>query len=348
MKKFLFLFILATGCTLALSAKVQIGDLYYFLDDDNGTATVTWEKFGSKANYEGHASIDIPGKVIYEGKSYRVNLIGNNAFNSCQMTTVVISDNIEKISQDAFNRCTNLSTIIWGKAGSLKEIEQNSFSNCAIESLTIPDGVQTLWNSFCFCRHLKTVVIPASAEAIKYHCFVGCDSLKAIYVDPANPNYCSEDGLLFDKQKTTLLTYPLGRPDRRFSVPESVTRIDDHVFYESGEHLQTVILHAGVKSLGYQTFCFSEVDTIISYAIVPPTIDTETFLCCYAIMYAPDGSCEDYLPVWHQRVYPLSSLPQGLEDVQEDKVQCTKILRDGNIYIRREDKTYNALGAEVK
>lgn len=349
MKKALFLFILATGCSLTLSAqKVLIGDLYYYLNDKDGTASVTWDKFGEKTNYQGHATIDIPGDVNYEGKNYRVNEIGTYAFNSCQMTSVVISDNIEIIAKDAFNRCTNLSSIGWGQAGKLKEIAQNAFSNCAFETVTIPDGVKTLWNSFNFCRYLQVVTIPASVEEIKSHCFVGCSALTAVHVDPANPNYCSEDGLLLDKQKFTLLTYPLARPDRCFIVPESVTRIDNLVFYESGEQLQTIILHAGVTSLGYQTFYFSQLDTIISYAIVPPSIDTETFKDCYAIMYAPDETYMDYRSVWHEWVYPMSSLPQGIEDVQEDKVQCTKILRNGNIFIRREDKTYNALGTEVK
>jgi len=349
MRKTLFLFALVTGFTLGLSAqKVQIGDLYYYLNDNNGTASVTWDKFGEKTNYQGHATIDIPGDVNYEGKNYRVTEIGNSAFMSCQLTSVVISDNIEIIAKDAFNRCTNLSSIGWGQAGKLKEIAQNAFSNCAFETVTIPDGVKTLWNSFNFCRNLQVVTIPASVEEIKAPCFIGCDSLTAIHVDAANPNYCAEDGLLFDKQKTILLAYPLACQNKRFILPESVAKIGDLVFYEAGEYPQTVILHAGVTNIGYQSFFFSQLDTLISYSVVPPTIDTETFKECYAVMYAPDESYMDYRTAWHEWVYPLSALAEGVETVQTSSSAIRKEVLNGHVIIRRDDKLYTLDGKEIK
>ena len=264
------------------------------------------------------------------------------------MTSVVISDNIEIIAKDAFNRCTNLSSIGWGQAGKLKEIAQNAFSNCAFETVTIPDGVKTLWNSFNFCRNLQVVTIPASVEEIKSHCFVGCSALTAVHVDPANPNYCAEDGLLFDKQKTILLAYPLACQNKRFILPESVTKIGDLVFYEAGEYPQTVILHSGVTNIGYQSFFFSQLDTLISYSVVPPTIDTETFKECYAVMYAPDESYMDYRTAWHEWVYPLSALAEGVETVQTSSSAIRKEVLNGHVIIRRDDKLYTLDGKEIK
>ena len=348
MKKALLLITLI-ACSMVLSAqKVLIGNLYYYLNDQNGTACVTWDKFGEKTNYQGHATIIIPGDVSYDGKNYRVTEIGNSAFLSCQLTSVVISDNIEIIAKDAFNRCTNLSSIGWGQAGKLKEIAQNAFSNCAFETVTIPDGVKTLWNSFNFCRNLQVVTIPASVEEIKSHCFVGCSALTAVHVDPANPNYCAEDGLLFDKQKTILLAYPLACQNKRFILPESVTKIGDLVFYEAGEYPQTVILHAGVTNIGYQSFFFSQLDTLISYSVVPPTIDTETFKECYAVMYAPDESYMDYRTAWHEWVYPLSALAEGVETVQTSSSAIRKEVLNGHVIIRRDDKLYTLDGKEIK
>lgn len=349
MRKTLLLITLVTGFTLALSAqKVQIGNLYYYLNDQNGTATVTWDKFGEKTNYQGLASIDIPGDVTYEGQNYRVNEIGQYAFNSCQMTSVILSDNIETIGKSAFERCINLSSIGWGQAGKLKEIAQNAFSNSGLTTLTLPDGVKTIWNSFNYCSRLQVVTIPASLEEIKAPCFIGCDSLTAIHVDAANLNYCAEDGLLFDKQKSILLAYPLACQNKRFILPESVTKIGDLVFYEAGEYPQTVILHAGVTNIGYQSFFFSQLDTLISYSVVPPTIDTETFKECYAVMYAPDESYMDYRTAWHEMVYPLSMLSQGIETVQPASSAIRKEIIDGQVFIRRDDKLYIIDGNEIK
>ena len=349
MKKTLFLFALVTGFTLGLSAqKVQIGDLYYYLNDNNGTASVTWDKFGEKTNYQGHATIIIPGDVSYDGKNYRVNEIGTYAFNSCQMTSVVLPDNIETIAKSAFEKCKNLSSIGWGQAGKLKEIAQNAFSNSGLTTLALPDGVKTIWNSFNYCSRLQVVTIPASLEEIKAPCFIGCDSLTAIHVDAANLNYCAEDGLLFDKQKNILLAYPLACQNKRFILPESVTKIGDLVFYEAGEYPQTVILHAGVTNIGYQSFFFSQLDTLISYSVVPPTIDTETFKECYAVMYAPDESYMDYRTAWHEWVYPLSALAEGVETVQTSSSAIRKEVLNGHVIIRRDDKLYTLDGKEIK
>ena len=40
--------------------------------------------------------------------------------------------------------------------------------------------------------------------------------------------------------------------------------------------------------------------------------------------------------------------PQGIDNVQGNKAQCTKVIRDGMLLIEKNGKTYNALGAEVK
>jgi uncharacterized repeat protein (TIGR02543 family) len=39
---------------------------------------------------------------------------------------------------------------------------------------------------------------------------------------------------------------------------------------------------------------------------------------------------------------------QGMDDVQSDKVQCTKVIRDGQLLIIRDGKMYNVMGAEVR
>ena len=39
---------------------------------------------------------------------------------------------------------------------------------------------------------------------------------------------------------------------------------------------------------------------------------------------------------------------EGMEDVLRTDVPCTKVLRNGQLFIIRDGKTYNALGVELK
>ena len=60
--------------------------------------------------------------------------------------------------------------------------------------------------------------------------FSGCSSLTEISVAEDNTVYTSENGVLFDKAKTALLTYPAGKPKAEYVIPDSVTRIGTYAF----------------------------------------------------------------------------------------------------------------------
>ena len=67
--------------------------------------------------------------------------------------------------------------------------------------------------AFFGCSSLTSVTIPDSVTSIGPLAFSGCSSLTAINVHAANPNYSSVDGVLFDKNQTTLIQCPGGKPD---------------------------------------------------------------------------------------------------------------------------------------
>ncbi|MBQ6066778.1 MAG: hypothetical protein IJK89_08140 [Clostridia bacterium] len=57
-----------------------------------------------------------------------------------------------------------------------------------------------------------------------------CDDVTEIEVVDENPFFSSEDGVLFNKDKTILLRYPPKKPDSSYTVPESVTEINAYAF----------------------------------------------------------------------------------------------------------------------
>ena len=78
---------------------------------------------------------------------------------------------------------------------------------------------------------LISVTIPDSVTNIGIHAFDGCDRLKKISVNANNTKYSSINGVLFNKNKTKLICYPMGRDDVSYVVPNSVTSIGSYAFY---------------------------------------------------------------------------------------------------------------------
>ena len=99
-----------------------------------------------------------------------------------------------------------------------------SFSG-TVTSVTIPDGVTTIGGAaFYNCTNLTSVTIPASVTNIGDQLCCYSSNLTAITVDPHNPLYSSQDGVLFDKSQTTLFVYPGGLVGS-YAIPGSVSTI---------------------------------------------------------------------------------------------------------------------------
>ncbi|MCR4959194.1 MAG: leucine-rich repeat domain-containing protein, partial [Prevotella sp.] len=83
--------------------------------------------------------------------------------------------------------------------------------------------------------------------------FSRCSALESIEVEEGNPVLCSVDGVLFNKEKTRLYSYPAADNRTSYTVPEGVTWIDSSAF-ASNQHLVSVSLPDDVTSLGASAF----------------------------------------------------------------------------------------------
>jgi len=94
------------------------------------------------------------------------------------------------------------------------------------------------WLAFNSCKTLTKVRIPKTIVDIKHYAgyedcknpFSGCTSLESIEVDEANPNMCSVDGVLFNKDTTWLFCYPAGLRSETYTIPDGVTRLGGNAF----------------------------------------------------------------------------------------------------------------------
>ena len=107
--------------------------------------------------------------------------------------------------------------------------------------------------AFESCSRLRSVTIPDSVTSIGDGAFLGCSSLTNIGVVDGNSEYTSQDGVLFDKNKTTLIQYLAGKKSDHYSIPDSVTSIGNQAFWGC-RSLTSVTIPDSVTSIGRDAF----------------------------------------------------------------------------------------------
>ena len=188
----------------------KCGTDFNYVLEDNGTLTVSGSgKMPDWSSYQQvpwHSKRDsIKNVIITSG----VTSIGNFAFFNCpQLEAVNIPDGIKSIGNSAFYYCNSLKNV------------------------TLPDSVISIGNwSFSYCTGLTNIIIPAATESIGYQAFYCCTGLEKIAVDYNNKSYSSDStGVLFNKDKTTIIRYPAGNTNYLYRIPSSVKNIDNYAF----------------------------------------------------------------------------------------------------------------------
>jgi len=100
-----------------------------------------------------------------------------------------------------------------------------------LTSVTFPTSVNSIGDGvFWGCTSIATISIPASVKKIGNYVFFGCLALTQIDADAANTNFSSVDGVLYNKDKSTLLVYPAGKPDVSYTIASTVDTIGSCAF----------------------------------------------------------------------------------------------------------------------
>ena len=131
----------------------------------------------------------------------------------------------------------------------------SAFINCTdLTAVTIPNSVISIeYQAFAGCAGLAAVTIPSSVTSIGYATFHGCTGLTSITVAADTyGNYSSLNGVLFNREQTTLIQYP-ARKIGAYAIPNSVTSIEGHAF-QGCTGLTSVTIPSSVTSIGSFTF----------------------------------------------------------------------------------------------
>ena len=148
------------------------------------------------------------------------------------LTEVTLDNRTTEINQDAFYLCSSLTSVNFGNNSQLTSIGENAFY---------------------YCNSLTSITIPDTVTSIGDYAFHNCSSLTSIEVDQTNTTYSSEDGVLFNKAKTTLIQYPIGNTRTSYIIPSSVTSIGKSAFYYCNS-LTSITIGKIVTNIYYNAF----------------------------------------------------------------------------------------------
>ena len=192
----------------------------------------------------GLTSISIPNSV---------RRIGKSVFEGCTgLTSITIPSSITSIEDAVFSSCSGLISI--NLPNSITSIGERAFEGCRnLANVSIPNSVTSIGErAFEGCCNLANISIPGSVTKIGQYAFRDCKCLVTIRVDGNNPNYSSKDGVLFNRNQTTLIQYPIGQKGS-YIIPNTVTKIEKSAF-DGCSSLTSVTIGNNVTNIGDSAF----------------------------------------------------------------------------------------------
>ncbi len=233
--------------------------------------------------------IDLSGSTVsaYTGKEgtigapstdYPANGIPTYAFyypsanlGKTSLTTFIYPVSVTTIGNNAFTNCISLNGSLTIPA-LVTTIGDYAFSCCSgfTGSLTIPSSVTTIGsNAFAYCRGFKgSIIIPSSITTIG-DAFWGCSGL--FEVNEANPNYSSLDGVLYNKNKTTLIQCLISKTGT-LTIPTSVTTIGNWAFWGCSGLTGSLTIPSSVTTIG--DWAFIDCSGLTGSLTIPSSVTT--------------------------------------------------------------------------
>ena len=206
--------------------------------------------------------------------------IYNGVFNSCKkLRSLILPKNLIAIGDSAFASCTSLEEIAIPE--SVTRIDDQVFTGCVnLSNVVLSQNVSRIGkNVFKDCTSLKSIRLPANLRKIDPGCFRGCSSLEKIEIDDKNRYFKSMNGIMFNKNKSTLICYPTCIKDEVYEIPDSVCVIEDWAFADA-KNIKKIIIPDSVERIGEGAFfrCENLEEIEIPYSV--DTIQDTAFRGC--------------------------------------------------------------------
>ena len=211
----------------------------------------------------------------------------------------------------------------------------------AVETLLLPNGLLEIGDfALHNARHLEQITIPAGVTRIGESAFEECRSLESVTF--AGKALCEIDDWAFYNCHTL----------KNITIPEGVTSIGKAAFFDCS-YLKEITLPSTVQTIADNAFgqC-QKVAKMTVNATTPPVVEAETFedIDRSIPLYVPIGTSLQYeaADYWCEFFNVIEyNAPTAIDNIPSSTANTHKLLRNGQLLIIRDGKTYNAMGQEM-
>lgn len=180
-----------------------------------------------------------------------LKILGPYAFTYCSaLKEISIPNTVTEICNHTFYRCAALETVVLPK--NLISIRTCAFQECwNLTNIEFPDTLQVIESTAFWGGKMKEIFIPKNVSSIGENPFHYCEA-ESITVDEENEIFTSVDGILYDKNVTTLLRAPCGIKGD-IILPDGVKTIAEEAFFEC-DALDSLEISASVERIESHAF----------------------------------------------------------------------------------------------
>ncbi len=304
--------------------------------------------WGLLANLTALDSIRIPAQVFNESGYNEPEKLSYVELNSGEIT-----GNVCNVIQRSYKTLRTLDASQTTNTTLSDEAFRNNYN---LQTLRLPANLTAIpYMAVADCKSLQSITIPATVTEIESSAFENCRSLKSVVFEGATAEETTTDG-------STASTMALRRIGnwafynchelQSLTVPEGVTEIGDAAFYGC-VYLTDITLPSSMATISDNAFALcSKLQKITVSATTPPAIQAKTF---YEVsrtipVYVPAEAVKDYKSDLYWQEFNIQAASPTAIDRTSADIDTTprKVLRNGQVYILRNGKTYTLTGVEVE
>lgn len=267
-------------------------------------STITSSRFPLFGNIIVPSSIEIYSQNTANFSTQAITNIGQSSFSDQRdLTEITIPSTITTIETNAFAACSNLSSI-----------------NIPASITTIGDGV------FTGCTNLSNINIPSTVINIGAGVFSGCNDLK-INVSASNPNYSAEGNILYNKDKTKIIS--TGKTVSDLNILDSVTEIGEYAFAENS-NLVSVRFSNTPTIAAYAFYHCPNMNSIYFDSYDVPKVGENSFSSNNFILYTRYNAQSAYQNIFSSYTNNIVSIPLQVKFISDGQVIETKTVYNGS------------------
>lgn len=182
-----------------------------------------------------------------------VETIGNQCFVGTSLEELVIPNSVTLMGDAGLASVATLKKLVIGNG--VTKIPNHFISDCTgLTDLTIGNSVEIIGSlAFSGCSGLTTIHLPASVKQFMDRSLILMSNLESFTVAPESPYFCAVDGILYSKDKLTLVKVPMAFDIQGYQIPSTVEHIGTCGF-ERMYNLTQMKAPAALKTIGKYGF----------------------------------------------------------------------------------------------